>query len=81
MSYSQMFHLLKEENKGKIVFVNAGVFYIAIEEDAVLYNEIADYCFNKLRGKEFVAIDGCIRDNNIKIQNIEMFETFSNFKC
>lgn len=35
MSYSQMFSILKEKNKDKIVFVKTGAFYIAIAEDAV----------------------------------------------
>ena len=50
MSYSQMFHILKEENKGKIVLVNAGAFYQAIEEDAVLLNstlKLKCTCFQK----------------------------------
>ena len=36
MSYSQMVDLLRKENKNEIVFVKAGAFYIAVEEDAVL---------------------------------------------
>ena len=39
MSFSQMVKILREQNKGKIVFINAGVFYIAVEEDAVLLNK------------------------------------------
>ena len=69
-------------NKNKTAKVK---FRIRLQENTEVkvigYNEIADYCFNKLREKEFVAIDGCIRDKNIEIKNIEMFETFSNFKC
>lgn len=38
MSFSQMVKILREENKGKIVFINAGMFYIAVEEDAILLN-------------------------------------------
>ena len=38
MSFSQMVKILREENKEKIVFINAGMFYIAVEEDAVLLN-------------------------------------------
>lgn len=50
MSFSQMVKILKEENKGKILFVNAGAFYIAIEEDAVLLNsklKLKCSCFQK----------------------------------
>lgn len=38
MSFSQMVKILREENKGKILFINAGMFYIAVEEDAILLN-------------------------------------------
>lgn len=50
MSYSQMVHMLREANKEKIVFVNAGIFYIAVEEDAVLLNnklKLKCTCFQK----------------------------------
>lgn len=50
------------------------------EMEVIGYNEIADYCFNKLRKGKHVVINGCIRDNNIEIKNIEMFETFFHFK-
>lgn len=39
MSFSQMVKILREKNSGKILFINAGAFYIAIEEDAVLLNK------------------------------------------
>ena len=39
MSYSQMVDLLRKENKNEIVFVKAGAFYIAVEEDAVFLNK------------------------------------------
>lgn len=38
MSFSQMVEILRKENKEKILFINAGIFYIAVEEDAVLLN-------------------------------------------
>ena len=36
MSFSRMIEYLQVKNKGKIVFVNAGNFYIAMGKDAVL---------------------------------------------
>ena len=35
MSYSQMVDLLRIEHENEIVFVKAGAFYIAVQEDAV----------------------------------------------
>lgn len=35
-----MLEILKEKNKGKIVIIKLGAFYIATEEDAVLLNKI-----------------------------------------
>ena len=40
MSFSKMFDLLREKEHGKVVFVKCGHFYIAIEEDAVLLNDL-----------------------------------------
>ncbi len=40
MSFSKMIEYLQVKNKGKIVFVNAGNFYIAIGKDAVLLNKL-----------------------------------------
>ena len=45
-----MVNILREGNKNKIVFINAGAFYIAIEEDAVLLNsklQLKCTCFQK----------------------------------
>ena len=50
MSFCQMMNILREGNRGKIVFVNTGVFYIAVEEDAVLLNnklKLKCTCFQK----------------------------------
>lgn len=55
MSFSQMVEILRGENKGKIVFINAGAFFIAVEEDAVLLN-------NKLKLK-----CSCFRKNTCKV--------------
>ena len=38
MSFSQMITILREQNKEKIVLIKLGVFYVAVEEDAVLLN-------------------------------------------
>lgn len=42
MSFSKMIELLQTKNKDKIVFCNAGNFYIAIGKDAVLLNKILE---------------------------------------
>lgn len=55
MSFSEMVKILKEENKGKILFINAGMFYIAVEEDAVLLN-------SKLKLK-----CSCFKENTCKV--------------
>lgn len=50
MSFSRMFNLLKEKEDGKVVFVRCGHFYIAIEEDAVLLNDLLNLkctCFRE----------------------------------
>ena len=50
MSFSQMVEILREQNKEKIVLINAGAFYIAVEEDAVLLNnklKLKCSCFQK----------------------------------
>lgn len=39
MSFSQMIELLQIKNKGKIVIVNNGNFYIAVGKDALALNE------------------------------------------
>ena len=59
MSFSQMVKLLREENKEKILFINAGAFYIAVEEDAVLLNnklQLKCSCFQKNTCKVGVPI-------------------------
>ena len=40
--HHQWYELLQIKNKGKIVFVNAGNFYIAVGKDAVLVHKILD---------------------------------------
>ena len=60
MSFSQMVKILREQNKEKIVLINAGAFYIAIEEDAVLLNsklKLKCSCFQKNTCKVGVPID------------------------
>ncbi len=46
MGFLKMMELLQDKNKGKIVLVNAGSFYIAIGKDAVLLNKILDFKVN-----------------------------------
>lgn len=42
MGFSKMMELLQQKEKGKIIFCNAGNFYIAIGRDAVLLNDLID---------------------------------------
>lgn len=42
MAFSQMLEILKQKEKGTIVFVKLGAFYIATEEDAVLLHKLLD---------------------------------------
>ena len=51
MSFSKMLELLKEKNKGKIVFVKLGAFYVATEEDAVLLHEKLDFKCNCFKNR------------------------------
>lgn len=45
MAFSQMLDLLKEKEKGTIVFIKLGTFYIATAEDAVLlHNKLGLKC-------------------------------------
>ena len=39
MAFSQMLNILKEKEKGTIVLVRLGSFYVAVGEDAVLLHE------------------------------------------
>ena len=42
LTFSDMMEVLKEENKGRIVFCNNGSFYVAIGNDAILLNKVLD---------------------------------------
>ena len=42
MGFSKMIELLQEKEKGKIILVNAGSFYIARGKDAILLHNILD---------------------------------------
>ena len=45
-----MLEILKEKEKGTIVFVKLGTFYVAVGEDAVLVHKLLDLkctCFNR----------------------------------
>lgn len=48
MAFSQMLKILKEKEKGTVVFVKLGTFYVAVGEDAVLMHkklELKCTCF------------------------------------
>ena len=40
MSFSEMMKELQKREEGRIIFCNAGEFYVAIGKDAVLLNKI-----------------------------------------
>ena len=42
MGFSKMIQLLQEKEMGKIILVNAGLFYIARGKDAILLHNILD---------------------------------------
>ena len=42
MAFSQMLEILKEKEKGTIVFIKLGTFYVAVGEDAVLMHKKLD---------------------------------------
>ena len=42
MSFSTMLDCLKEQEKGKIVFIKLGTFYVSVGEDAVLLHKKLD---------------------------------------
>lgn len=46
MSFCKMIELLRSKEKGKIILINAGAFYIAIGRDAVLLHNILDLKVN-----------------------------------
>ena len=60
MSFSQMINILRQKHKEEILLINAGAFYIAIEEDAVLLNnklKLKCSCFQKNTCKVGVPIN------------------------
>lgn len=59
MSFSQMMEILKKKEKGKIVIVKLGAFYVATQEDAVLLHkklELKCTCFKNNTCKVGVPI-------------------------
>lgn len=46
MTFSELLGLLQEKDKGYIVLVNSGAFYIATGRDAILLNKILDLKLN-----------------------------------
>lgn len=82
MSFSQMVKILREQNKEKIVLINAGAFYIAIEEDAVLLNsklKLKCTCFKQNTCKVGVPIK-CIDKYLEKIEELGYSYIVYNFK-
>lgn len=60
MRFSEMVEELKNENECKIIFINSGAFYIAIEDDAVLLHKelgLKCSCFQKGTCKVGVPIN------------------------
>ena len=60
MSCSQMINILRQKHKEEILLINAGAFYIAIEEDAVLLNnklKLKCSCFQKNTCKVGIPIN------------------------
>lgn len=41
MTFSRLLELLQEKDKGYIVLINSGAFYIATGRDAILLNHIS----------------------------------------
>lgn len=48
MGFSEMIELLQEKEKGKIILVNAGSFYIARGKDAILLHDLLNLKLNCL---------------------------------
>ena len=46
MSFSSMIELLQNKDKGKIILINSGAFYIARGKDAVLLHNILNLKVN-----------------------------------
>ncbi len=82
MSFSQMVKILREQNKNKIVLINVGAFYIAVEEDAVLLNnklKLKCSCFQKNTCKVGVPI-GALNKYLDKIQKLGYSYIVYNFR-
>lgn len=59
MNFTDLLNYLRQKNKGIIIFINVGAFYIAIEEDAVFLNKkikLKCTCFQKHTCKVGVPI-------------------------
>lgn len=60
MSFSNMLEILQEKNKGKIVLIKLGAFYVATEKDAVLLHnklELKCTCFKNNTCKVGIPIN------------------------
>ena len=72
MAFSNMLEILKEKEKGTIVFVKLDTFYVAVGEDAVLVHKLLDLkctCF-KMNickvGFPVIALDKYVGNRSIK---------------
>ena len=65
MSFSSMLEILKNKNKGKIVIVKLGAFYIATDEDA-------DFLYRRLKKEDVILIEGILRDRCVEVLKMEV---------
>ena len=82
MSFSQMISILREQNKEKIVLIKLGVFYTAVEEDAVLLNsklKLKCTCFKQNTCKVGIPINS-LEKYLEKIENVGYSYIVYNFK-
>ena len=82
MSFSQMITILREQNKEKIVLIKLGVFYVAVEEDAVLLNsklKLKCTCFKQNTCKVGIPINS-LEKYLEKIENVGYSYIVYNFK-
>ena len=81
MSFSQMLDILRKKHREKIVLINAGAFFIAVGEDAVLLNnklKLRCTCFKNNICKVGVPINS-IDKYLEKIRNLNYSYVIYNF--
>ena len=62
-----MLEILKEKNKGKIVIIKLGAFYIATEEDAVFLHKKIDLKCNCFKNNIYKMLEEILYINKSKI--------------